>query len=219
MENKFSLQFYSLGEQIIAYLPSLLAGIVLVLVGWILGWFAKRIVIQLALILKLDRLLIRSRWSDDFSKGDVRFGFYNFLGNIAFFVIFLTFFDNALSAWKLTVLAALLERGILYVPKVISALAIFGIGWMISSWAGRAILRSLKRESIPRATLISRFLRTVLLLLFSTMALVELDIARQIVLIGFATIFITLGVLTVVITAIGGREFIQKIQQSLEDEP
>jgi hypothetical protein len=212
------MQFYSLGEQIIAYLPSLLAGLVLVLAGWILGWFAKRIIIQLVLILRIDRLLIGSRWSDDFSKGDVRFGFYNFLGNIVFFVVFMIFFDNALSAWKLMVLSALLEKGILYVPKVIIALTIFGLGWMISSWASRAILRTLKRENIPRPTLISRFSKAVLLLLFSTMALVELDIAREIVLIGFATIFITLGVLTIVITAIGGKEFIQKIQQSLEDE-
>ncbi len=218
MEDKFTLQFYSLGEQIIAYLPSLLAGIVLVLVGWVLGWFAKRIIIQLSLILRLDRFLIRSRWRDDFSKGDVRFGFYNFLGNIVFWIVFLIFFDNALSAWKLTVLSGLLERGILYLPKVIIALAIFGVGWLISSWASRSIFRALKRESIPRPTLISRFSKAVLLLLFSTMALVELDVAREIVLIGFATIFITLGILTIVITAIGGKEFIQKIQQSLDDD-
>ena len=218
MEDKFTLQLYKLGEQIIAYLPNLLAGIVLILVGWFLGWFAKRVVIQLALILRLDRLLIRSHWSDDFSRGDVRFGFYNFLGNIVFFVLFMIFFDNALSAWKLTMLSSLLERGILYIPKVIIALAIFGFGWLLASWSSRSILRALRRENIPRATLISRFSKAVLLLLFSTMSLVELDIAPQIVLIGFATIFITLGALTIVITAIGGKEFIQKLQRSLEDE-
>ena len=50
------------------------------------------------------------------------------------------------------------------------------------------------------------------------MALVELDIAREIVIIGFATIFITLGLFTIVLTAVGGKEFVKKLYDSLGEE-
>ena len=50
------------------------------------------------------------------------------------------------------------------------------------------------------------------------MALVELDVARTIVIIGFSSIFVTLGALTIVIAALGGKNFVEKIEKTLEDQ-
>jgi hypothetical protein len=218
MNDKLPGSFVNLTDKFIGYLPDLLAGIVLLFIGWFLGWFAKRVIIQLAVILRLERFLIRFRWGRDFSKGDVRFGFYNFLGNIAFFIIFIIFVNNALSAWKLTVLSDLMERGILFLPRIIIALILFGIGWLISIWASQAILRALRREDIPRSTLIANFIKGVLLLFFSAMALLELNIAREIVIIGFATVFITLGIISVVLTVSGERNIFKKVSETPEEE-
>lgn len=120
--------------------------------------------------------------------------------------------------WRLTILSDLLGKEILFLPKLIIAFIVFGLGWLISYWAAKAILKALRREEIPRATLIARFSKTMLLLFFSAMALTELDIAREIVIIGFATIFITLGLLTVVIAVVGGKNLLKKIGESLEEK-
>ena len=218
MNDKLPGSFVNLTDKFIGYLPDLLAGIVLLFIGWFLGWFAKRVIIQLAVILRLERFLIRFRWGRDFSKGDVRFGFYNFLGNIAFFIIFIIFVNNALSAWKLSVLSDLMERGILFLPRIIIALILFGIGWLISIWASQAILRALRREDIPRSTLIANFIKGVLLLFFSAMALLELNIAREIVIIGFATVFISLGIISVILTVSGERSIFKKTPETTEEE-
>jgi hypothetical protein len=218
MDENLQNQFWGIGKEIIGYLPNLFAGILLVVIGWFLGWFLKRIIIRVAVLLRLERLLTRIRWGEDFSKADVRYGFYNFLGNIAFFIIFMIFLDNAFRTWKLTVLSDLLEKIIYFVPKIVLALAIFGIGWLIASWAAKSALKALHREDIPRASLIARLIKAVLIMLFSAMALVELDIARQVVIIGFVTIFVTSGILMIVVTVIGGKEFIKKIKKSLEEK-
>jgi hypothetical protein len=210
--------FSGLIQRVIGYLPDLLAGVALVLIGWFLGWLFKRVIIQIAGLLKLERFLVRFRWGEDLSKADVRYGFYNLLGNIAFFVIFLIFLIDAFSVWKLTILSDLLERGVLFLPKIIVALMVFGFGWLISSWASRSLQKALRREEIPRATLIARFSKTMLMVFFSAMAIAELDIAREVVLIGFATIFVTLGFLTVVGFALGGKSFMKKIGESLEEK-
>jgi hypothetical protein len=118
----------------------------------------------------------------------------------------------------LTILSDLLGKGILFLPKLIISFVVFGLGWLISSSATKAILKALRKEEIPRSTLIARFSKTVLLLFFSAMALAELDIAREIVIIGFATIFITLGLLTVVAAAVGGKNFLKKVGESLEEK-
>lgn len=217
MGNQVQDQFLKLSDDFIGYLPSFLAGVILILVGWFLGWFIKRLLVQLSIVLRLERFLVRSRWAQDFSKADVRYGLYNFIGNIGFIIVFLIFVNNALSAWKLTILSDLLGKGILFLPRLIIALVVFGIGWLIAAWTSKGVYKSLRREEVPRPMLISRMVKAVLLLFFSAMALVEIEIAREIVIIGFSTIIITLAILTVVITVLGGKDFISKIGESMED--
>jgi hypothetical protein len=218
METKVGDQFIGLADNIVAYLPSLLAGIILLLIGWIAGWVIKRILIQVSILIRIDRFLRRSRWEAEFAKADVRYGLYNLIGNIGFTLIFLLFLDNALIAWNLNMLSDLLSKLILFLPKIIIAISIFGLGWLLSFMAEKSILKSLYREQIPRASLISRFIKVILLLFFSAVALVELDVAREIVIIGFSTIFITLGAISIVITAVGGKSFIDKIGDSLKEK-
>ena len=218
METKVGDKIISLTDNIIAYLPNLFTGIILLLIGLIAGWLVKRLLMQVSIILRIDRFLKRSRWEADFAKADVRYGLYTLIGNIGFALIFLLFFTNALMAWRLTMLSDLLSKTILYLPKIVFAVSIFGIGWLLSFWAQKSILKSLYKERIPNASLISRFIKIVLVIFFSAIALVELNIAREIVIIGFATIFITLGIISIVLTAVWGKRFVEKIENALKEK-
>ena len=218
METKIQDQFSGLVNSIYAYLPNLLAGIILILIGWLAGWFVKRLLVQVSILLRVDRFLRRSRWEADFAKADVRYGVYNFIGNIGYVLVFLLFFDNALIAWKLTMLSDLISKGMLFLPKIIIAVLVFGLGWLLAGWAEKSMLKILYKEEIPRASLISRFIKIILLIFFSAIALVELNVAREIVIIGFATIIITIGAISIVITAIGGKSFVEKIGNSIKEK-
>ena len=215
METKVQDQFLGLADNIIAYLPNLLAGIVLLLVGWLAGWLIKRVLVQISILLRVDRFIRRSRWESDFAKADVRYGLYNFIGNIGFALVLLLFLDNALIAWKLTMLSDLISKGMLFLPKIIIAVLVFGLGWVLAVWAEKSMFKILYKEEIPRASLISKFIKIILLIFFSAIAIVELDVASEIVIIGFATIFITIGAISIVLTAIGGKKFVEKIRNSL----
>lgn len=216
METKIQEQFIKLIDSIVAYLPNLLAGILLILLGWLAGWIIKRIIVQVSMIIKVDRFFKRSRWEADLSKADVRYAIFNFIGDIGYAIVFIIFLDNALVAWKLTVLSDLLNRGIIFLPKVIIAIVIFFAGLLIASGVQFAVLKSLYREKIPRATLISKFIKSTLILFFSAIAFVELDIAREIVTIGFAAIFITFCAIAVAIVIIGGKDLLKKIEEAFE---
>jgi hypothetical protein len=218
MSDKLQELFGGVGQNIINYLPNLFAGILLVAVGLLIGWFVKRIIIQLAVLLRLEKFLTGFRWGKAFAKADIRYGFYHYLGNIFFFIIFIIFFNDALNAWKLVIFSRVLEGAIFYLPRIVISLIIMLVGWMIASWTSTSIQKSLTREQIPRSALIAKFTKAVSLLFFSAMALVELEIAQQIVIIGFATIFITLGLVTVVIFFVGGKEFIRKLEAPTKKE-
>ena len=202
---------HSVGLEVINFLPSILGALLWLLVGWLVAWLVKRIVIQLCVIFRLHRYLPRMRWRKALAKADVRHALFNYLGNLAFAAVFLIFVYSALSALKLTILSHLLEQTIFFVPRFIGSFVIFAVGLFISTRIAVAVHMAVLREGIPRASLIGRFVKAALLIFFSAMALTVLGVAREIVIIGFAVSFATLGGLAVVVAAAGGRDMVQKI--------
>jgi hypothetical protein len=210
--------FSKLVQSIIDYIPSLIAGLVLVVLGLIAGWLIKRIVYQLCVILRIERLLGSFRWGGEFTKADIRHALFNAIGNVVFIVVFLVFLDAALNAMKLLVLSSMIEKSVGIIPRLLIALIIFGIGWLIARWVALGVRHALYREGVPKATLIARFSNAVVMLFFSAMALTELDVAREVVLIGFSVIILTLAVLTIILASIGGRELVKRTLGSLEEK-
>ncbi len=213
-----SAPFSKLVQNIADYFPNLLAGILLIVIGAIAGWLLKRIVYQLCVLLRIERLLGSFRWGGEFSKADIRHALFRTVGNVAFLIVFLIFLNAALVAMKLSVLSNMIEKGVSFIPRLITALFIFSIGWIIARGATVSIRRALYREGIQRASLISRFANAVILLFFFSMALVELDIARTLVIIGFSVIIITLALMAVIFTAMGGKDLVKRTVASLEDK-
>ena len=204
-------QFLGMWQGVVAFLPNLFAGIALLLVGWLLAWMAKRVVVRAAVVLKLGRFLATFRWGEDFGKADIRYGVYNFLGSIAAAVVFLIFLENAFEAWNLKIFSRMIASGIAVFPRVLSAAIAIGGGWLISIWAAKSVQRALLHEHVPGATLIARIVKAVLVVFFSAMALVELDLARQIVLVGFSAFIITVGACIIVIAAGSGKDTLKRM--------
>lgn len=202
--------FIDLGQKILEYMPNLLAGIVLLAIGWIVGWLLKRIIVQLLNALKFERLFLRLQFRQALSKGDIRYAIYNFIGNVAFFLIFLIFLNSALDVMNLTVLSQLIQKGVNFFPRLFISLTIFGLGWLIGSRVSMMVQSGLIKEDFPRHSLIGRFVKFVIILFFSAMALAELDIAIEIVIIGFTAIIVTLSTLTIIVAIMGGKTSMNK---------
>ncbi len=213
-----SAPFAKLVQNIVDYFPNLIAGLLLIVVGVLAGWLIKRIVYQLCVLLRIERLLGSFRWGGEFSKADIRHALFRAIGNVTFFIIFLIFLNAALDAMKLSVLSNMIERGVNIIPRLLIALFIFGIGWIIARGVALSVRRALYREGVPRASLIARFSNAVILLFFFAMALVELDIARVVVIIGFSVIIVTLALLTIILVSMGGKDLLKRTVASLEEK-
>ncbi|KUO62153.1 hypothetical protein APF79_04065 [bacterium BRH_c32] len=210
MDTNFDNLFYNLWRTIVAYLPNLIAGLLLIIIGWFLGWFIKRVVIQVLVVLRFEKLLARFKWKNELSKADVRYSIYNLIGNIFFVLIFLIFLNSALVALNLIVLSRLIEQGVLFIPKIILALLIFSIGWWISAKASVAIVNALIIENVNRATFFGRIAKFTFIVFFSSIVLIELNVAAMLVYIAFSAFIITLGVITI-LYVIGNKKFTKEL--------
>ena len=197
------------------YLPTLAAGLFLVAVGLVVGWLAKRSTVRVLVWLRLDRLGQRSGWPGAFAKGDVRAPLYALLGNGAWLLVTLVFLENALQIWGLQVLAEMVERVLFFVPNILVALFVVGVGVLVAGSAATRAERALDEEGLPRARLIAKVLQSTLTTVVGALALWQLNFAREIVYAAFLIGFGAVGVAFAVAVGLGTSRAVQSGWESL----
>ncbi len=198
------------GRQLSDFMPTLFAGLIVLLAGAAAGWLLKRAVVRVLFLLRLDRLGGgRSAWRSALGKGDVRAALYNVVGTIAGSILFLVFVDNALEIWGLSVLARLVDQIIFYLPTLGLAILISWVGLVFSNVLARRVEAVLIEEGVPRRALLVGLARAAFLCVVAALALWELDFAREIVLAAFLIGFGAIGVAFALGVGIGSAKAIQ----------
>jgi len=209
MQDKPFESVKELMTSVAAYLPTLLAGFVVLILGLFAAWAASRVLVRLLIFMRLDRVAARLGWTDALAKGDVRHSLFGSLGTLLGILIFLIFFENALVIWRLTVLSQLLDKVVLLIPDLVTAAVILLIGWGTATGVSRALQRALYQEEFERARLASRLVRWAILVTATAIALVELNIAVVIVTGAFLIAFGALAVCAVLAFGLGSKRAVE----------
>jgi Mechanosensitive ion channel, conserved TM helix len=202
-------------RQFSAFLPSLAAGALVLVLGVVAGWLVKRALVQLLVWLRLDRLSGRSAWRSAFGKGDVRATLYDALGTIAMALTILLFAEDALKRWGLSAISDFVAGLLAYLPNLVVAGLIAGAGAAVANVLGGRVERTLAEEGLVHARLLAKSFKSALLAVVGALALWQLQFARQVVLSGFLILFGAFGVAFALAVGLGSAKAIQKSWESL----
>jgi Mechanosensitive ion channel, conserved TM helix len=205
-------------NRLASYLPTLAAGLVVLLIGVGVGWLAKRAVIRALVWLRLDRLGGSHSWRAAFAKGDVRSALYNLVGSIVMALVLLLFLDNALQIWGLEVLSRLVDQVLFYLPNLALVLLIAGVGLLLANTLADRVEDTLEEEGVGRARLVAKIFKGALLAVVGALALWQLNFARQIVLSAFLIGFGAIGVAFALAVGVGSSRAIQRAWEALLDK-
>lgn len=194
---------------LVGYLPTLLAGVLVLILGLVIAWIGAKIVVRMLILMRLDRVLGRLGWGRALAKGDVRHSLFDFVGTVCGVLIFLVFFDNAVTIWKMTVLSRLLERMVMLVPQLLTASIVMLTGWGVASAVSRAVQRALHQEGFGRANLVARIAGGAILWVAAAIALVQLQIAVGIVTGAFLIAFGALALSFALSFGLGSRRAVE----------
>lgn len=197
------------------FLPSLAAGLFVLLLGAAAGWVVKRALIRLLIWLRLDRLAGRTGWRTALGKGDVRAAMYNLVGNVVLLLIILLFADDAFMRWGLTAPSRLLAAALVYLPNVALATIIVVVGVVVADALGSRVEGALHEEGFDHARLVARAFKGTLLAIVGALALWQLQVAREIVLSGFLITFGSIGVAFALAVGLGSAKAIQRGWETL----
>ncbi len=140
------------------------------------------------------------------NRGGIRGSLSSFLARLIGWVVIFIFAVIAVQTLNIPTVANLLERFFLYLPNVFTAAAIIVFGYIFSNFFGRAALIASVNAGIKRAGMVGRFVKLVVFILSATMAMEQLGIGRDTVLIAFAIIFGGIVLALAIAFGFGGRD-------------
>lgn len=197
--------------QFLAFVPSLIAGLVILLLGFLVALVLARATRALASRLGFDRFVARLGLGEPTGTKTPSY----VLGSALFFVIMVATVMQTARLWNLTFVAAGLARFIAYLPHLFAAAVVFAVSLFLGNWVGNRLTR---RSTIASEPSQQRFLaaatRIAILALGSFMALRELQIAPEIVNSAFVLILAAAALAGALAFGLGGRDVARQMTQS-----
>lgn len=176
-------------ERILVFLPNLLTAFVILAVGAALGWLLKTVLYAVFRKLDADKYFGRVGMLDLLAKGGIREPFSLVISRVAGWTLVFVFAILSLSALDIPALDALLERFFLYLPSMFAAALILIFGYPLSNFIGRAALIAAVNAGIRVAGALGKLVKLAVFMLAVSMALEQLGIGRNSIVIAFAIIF------------------------------
>jgi hypothetical protein len=201
-------------EKLQEFLPNLLSFILILFAGLVLGLILKALFLRFFRAIKLDKFSERSGMVETLKKGGVKEPISLILSRLISWLTIISFFFLSLRSINIPVIERILERFILYLPNIFIAAIILFLGYLLSNFLGRAALIASVNAGLRLAGLIAKFVKLTIFLLSVTMALEQLGIGRETIVIAFAIIFGGIVLAFALALGLGGRdaakEYIEK---------
>lgn len=198
---------------IVAFVPNLLAGLVILLIGYVIAKVLARITRSVAPKLGFDRLIGRLGLT---RATDAPHAASRWAGTAVFVLVMLVTLIQSARALQLVSVAEGLERVVAYLPHVLAAGLVFGAALFVGNRVRDRLIGARAREASTYGTIrmLPSVARGVIIGAGAFMALRELQIAPEIVNLAF---MLSLGAVAVAVAlafGLGGRDVAKKVAES-----
>src|SRR3989344_4723386 len=186
----------------IGYIPNLLAGIVILLIGVILGSIVKRIVLEIFSALNIESYL--KKYGIPEAKRE--FQWSNLLAEIARWFIIILFLIPTADVLGLPQITTLLNTFLLYLPNVFVAAILLLVGFALSRIAHDVVLASTRDFAADGSQAIASIVRWAILVFIMLAALNQLGVAIDLIRILFTGFVAMLALAGGIAFGLGGQE-------------
>jgi hypothetical protein len=201
--------------KIAAFLPNLLVMITILIVGFLIAWIIKKLILRFLRAIQFDKLSERWGLTHALSKGGVSYSPSHLLSQLFYWVIVLITLILGINALEVAATQALITKFFNYIPHLFAAILILIVGYLIASFLGQATLIAAVNLQLDSARLFSRTVRWFIIILALTMALYHLSIAESVVIIAFTIILGGIVLALAIAFGWGGRDLAKDFLEKL----
>lgn len=210
-QESFFMALNTVITNVVSYFPTILAAIVVFIVGIFLAGWAKKLVVKLLKAVKLPGLFKKSGLKELFDKSDIVLKIEEVVAEIVRWLILLLFSVTAINILGLTTVSQVLNRILGYIPRAISAVFILAIAVLAAGLVENVIKGSLAQVNIKTARLLSK-VGSYLVVIFGVLAAInELGIAQTFVNAIFIGLIAALSLGFGLALGLGGKDLVKNL--------
>ena len=199
-------------DEIVTFLPKLVAFLLILIIGYIVARIVKGIVTKLLQKVGLDRALHSGQSGQYVEKISPGASPSRLVGSVAFWLIFVLAISAAVGALQIQALTDFMAAIFSYLPNVIVAIIIFVLAGAVATAVGGLVARTM--GDTPTGKLVGTIVPVLVMAIATFMILNQLKIAPQIVTITYACLMGAVALGMALAFGLGGREVASDILSS-----
>lgn len=164
--------------EVISYIPNIIGALVVLLIGVIIAWAVKTVIVRGLSYIKLKR------YTDAVGLGKIfteKVEVVDLLGDLAKWTVLIVFLVPALDILNLNQVNDLLKGILAYVPNVVVAVVVLFIGAVVADLVGRIVRSTAATVGAKTADVLADVARWAIIVFAFLAALVQLNIATTLI--------------------------------------
>ncbi len=200
-----SLQTFWL--QLIAFLPRVIAALLLLFAGWIVAKLLRRATIRFLKMVRLDVAAEKAGIEDFLLQGGVRYTAVTLIAGLIYWFVLMAVILAVLNSLGLGAAAALFNRIVLYLPNVLVATLVLLFGTLLGRFVRTALFTYLNNMGVEGAPFISHVAQWAIVIFVVSIALEQLSIGGAILVSAFQILFGAVCLALALAFGLGGRRW------------
>lgn len=200
-----------LGRTVAGFLPSLVATLVILAVGWLVSRGAQAVSERLLRRMGLDRAAGRLRLTDVLQEAGIAAAPSWIVGRLVFWVLLLTFVMSAVETLGLTAVTSTIDRLVGFLPNVIASGLILVLGLLLARLVRNLVGSAAAAAEVGQAARLGALSQGVVSVVVGVVALEQIGIDTEVVVTMLTALIAALAVATGLAFALGARPVIGHI--------
>lgn len=193
-------------SKVALFLPNLLAALLILLGGLVLARFIRLFVFRFLLTVRFDVAGERAGIDAMLVRADIRQSPSELVAVLVYWLTVLLVIITALNTLGLSAVAELLNRIVLYLPKVIAAVVVLILGLFFANFLAGVIKTAAANAGLPEAEVLATIARYSLTVFTGAVTLHELGVGAELVRAAFTIVFGALGLALALAFGLGCKD-------------
>jgi hypothetical protein len=204
--------------RIMAYLPVLLAALIILIIGWLVAKAIRRIVEWLLTTIHFDTLADKSGISDALRKGNLKMTVSQVVSGLVYWLIMIMVLVMVVNALGFPKASDILESLFAYIPRVIAALFVLVVAMFLATFVSGIVLTAAANAKLPNPKLLAGICRWAIIIFAVTISLAQLGIAPMLITTTF-NILLGGAVLALALAfGLGGKDAAARVLEELREK-
>lgn len=209
-----------LWKNFLEFIPRIIGAMIAVIFGWFIAIAIGKIVTEILIRIKFNKLFEKGVWKDALSKAKWKVDPSGFIGAIVKWVVFIVFLKAAVEILGLPEFANFIGKIVVWLPNLIVAAAIFVVAVIITDYVPKIIRAAAEGMKIRYGHFIEEIARIAIWIFAILAILVQLGIAREMFMTLFTGFIAFLVIAGGLAFGLGGKDvaadFLQDIKKKME---